>query len=78
MLKNILTPIVVVDNFPSCFEIKTQDLIESYVICVENENTARNWILAITQNVINCNWIHKKSLYKIIPNLVYLIKLIYH
>ncbi len=29
---------------------------ENCVICVESETRSRDWVGAITQNIINCNW----------------------
>lgn len=39
-LKHILTPIQNVDNFPSCFEVRTLNNDNNCVICVENEKSS--------------------------------------
>lgn len=54
-LKKIITPIEQIENFRSCFEVLTSDGMQNSIVCCEDENNAREWIVAITQNIVNCN-----------------------
>lgn len=54
-LGSVVTPINLIQNFESCFELRTMYGVHDCSVCVENEKTAREWIAAITQNIVNCN-----------------------
>jgi hypothetical protein len=54
-LAKIKESIKIINGFNSCFTIKTIDTISDCSICAESEDSAREWINAITQNSVNCN-----------------------
>ena len=50
----MITPLKVINNYPSCFYVETYNKIHDCVICLENEKRVKEWINAITQNIVNC------------------------
>lgn len=54
-LDKIKESIKLINGFNSCFTIKTLDEISDCSICAESEDSAREWINAISQNAVNCN-----------------------
>lgn len=55
LLKQIQTPITIINNFNNCFLLKTEHINQECTICVEDENVLNDWIHSITQNIVNCN-----------------------
>lgn len=56
-LDKIKENLKLINGFPSCFTIKTLDSVSDCSVCAESEDSAREWINAITQNAVNCNTI---------------------
>lgn len=54
-LAKIKESLKLINGFPTCFTIKTIDSVSDCSICAESEDSAREWINAITQNAVNCN-----------------------
>jgi len=54
-LDKIKESLKLINGFPSCFTVKTLDNVSDCSICAESEDSAREWINAITQNAVNCN-----------------------
>lgn len=54
-LDKIRESLKLINGFASCFTVKTLDNISDCSICAESEDSAREWINAITQNAVNCN-----------------------
>jgi hypothetical protein len=54
-LAKIKESIKIINGFNSCFTVKTMDGVSDCSICAESEDSAREWINAITQNSVNCN-----------------------
>lgn len=54
-LDKIKESLKLINGFNSCFTIKTLDGISDCSVCAESEDSAREWINAITQNTVNCN-----------------------
>ena len=54
-LSKIKDSIKLINNFNSCFMIKTYDGVSDCSICAESDDSAKEWINAITQNSVNCN-----------------------
>ena len=54
-LDKIKESLKLINGFSSCFTVKTLDNISDCSICAESEDSAREWINAITQNAVNCN-----------------------
>jgi hypothetical protein len=56
-LGKIKESLKLINGFPTCFTIKTVDGISDCSVCAESEDSAREWINAVTQNAVNCNTI---------------------
>ena len=56
-LGKIKESIKLINGFPTCFTIKTIDGVSDCSVCAESEDSAREWINAVTQNAVNCNTI---------------------
>lgn len=54
-LDKIKESLKLINGFASCFTVKTLDNVSDCSICAESEDSAREWINAITQNAVNCN-----------------------
>lgn len=54
-LGKIKESLKLINGFPTCFTIKTIDGVSDCSVCAESEDSAREWINAITQNSVNCN-----------------------
>jgi hypothetical protein len=54
-LAKIKESLKLINGFPTCFTIKTLDGVSDCSICAESEDSAREWINAVTQNAVNCN-----------------------
>lgn len=54
-LGKIKESLKLINGFPTCFTVKTIDGISDCSVCAESEDSAREWINAITQNAVNCN-----------------------
>jgi len=54
-LAKIKESLKLINGFPTCFTIKTIDGVSDCSVCAESEDSAREWINAITQNAVNCN-----------------------
>lgn len=54
-LAKISESIKLINGFATCFTIKTIDSVSDCSVCAESEDSAREWINAITQNAVNCN-----------------------
>lgn len=54
-LDKIKESIKLINGFSSCFTVKTLEAVSDCSICAESEDSAREWINAITQNAVNCN-----------------------
>jgi len=54
-LAKIKESLKLINGYPTCFTIKTLDGVSDCSICAESDDSARDWINAITQNAVNCN-----------------------
>lgn len=54
-LGKIRESLKLINGFPTCFTIKTLDGVSDCSVCAESDDSAREWINAITQNAVNCN-----------------------
>jgi hypothetical protein len=54
-LAKIRESLKLINGFPTCFTIKTLDGVSDCSICAESDDSAREWINAVTQNAVNCN-----------------------
>lgn len=54
-MAKISESIKLINGFPTCFTVKTLDGVSDCSICAESQDSAREWINAITQNAVNCN-----------------------
>jgi hypothetical protein len=54
-LGKIKESLKLINGFPTCFTIKTLDGVSDCSVCAESDDSAREWINAITQNAVNCN-----------------------
>jgi len=54
-LGRIKESLKLINGFPTCFTIKTIDGVSDCSVCAESEDSAREWINAVTQNAVNCN-----------------------
>ena len=54
-LGKIKESLKLINGFPTCFTIKTIDGVSDCSVCAESEDSAREWINAVTQNAVNCN-----------------------
>ncbi len=57
-LAKIKESIKLINGFATCFTVKTIDGVSDCSICAESEDSAREWINAITQNMVNCNTVN--------------------
>mmetsp|Transcript_27282 Transcript_27282/g.31481 ORF Transcript_27282/g.31481 Transcript_27282/m.31481 type:complete len:102 (+) Transcript_27282:314-619(+) len=55
ILAEVITPITLIDKFPSCFSIKTKTGEADGSLCTESKESAKEWINSISQNIVNCN-----------------------
>ena len=57
-LAKIKESIKLINGFSTCFTVKTMDGVSDCSVCAESEDSAREWINAITQNMVNCNTVN--------------------